>query len=275
VVQNAQGQTETYTTTSEHPFWVTNGPANGQWLKASLLQAGLHLTNAQGDTLEVISQTALEKTGTVYNIEVHEHSTYHVGEMGVWVHNAKCCEVKEQLSEILASSPVVATERGVISPTKIHNNGISVELNVEQKGLLERAMSEPNAQIRGELTEDLVTNIAKSHGATVLDSKYGSNNGIDQLLIFKDSAGELIVMDTKQMLKRGTVLNQNAAGGHRQLSDNWLKEVGERLGKDHPTNLAILAAIENKTLVKVVASPDRANNTVNFVRVIVPNKVEK
>jgi filamentous hemagglutinin len=26
VVKNAQGQTETYTTTSEHPFWVTNGP---------------------------------------------------------------------------------------------------------------------------------------------------------------------------------------------------------------------------------------------------------
>lgn len=93
VVKNAQGQTETYTTTSEHPFWITNGPANGQWLKASLLQAGLHLTNAQGETLEVVSQTALEQTATVYNIEVHEHSTYHVGEMGVWVHNATCCNV--------------------------------------------------------------------------------------------------------------------------------------------------------------------------------------
>lgn len=67
VVQNAQGQTETYTTTSEHPFWVINGPANGQWIKASLLQAGLHLTNALGETLEVISQTVLEQTATVYN----------------------------------------------------------------------------------------------------------------------------------------------------------------------------------------------------------------
>jgi hypothetical protein len=93
VVQNAQGQTETYTTTSEHPFWVTNGPANGQWLKASLLQAGLHLTNAHGETLEVVSQTALEQTATVYNIQVHGHSTYHVGEMGVWVHNADCCNL--------------------------------------------------------------------------------------------------------------------------------------------------------------------------------------
>jgi hypothetical protein len=74
-------------------FGSPTGPANVQWLKASLLQAGLHLTNAQGETLEVVSQTALEQTATVYNIEVHEHSTYHVGEMGVWVHNAKCCEV--------------------------------------------------------------------------------------------------------------------------------------------------------------------------------------
>lgn len=57
------------------------------------MQAGLHLTNALGETLEVVSQTALEQTGTVYNIEVHEHNTYHVGEMGVWVHNATCCNV--------------------------------------------------------------------------------------------------------------------------------------------------------------------------------------
>lgn len=39
-------------------------------------------------TATVISQTALEQTDTVYNFEVQDFSTYHIGELGVWVHNA-------------------------------------------------------------------------------------------------------------------------------------------------------------------------------------------
>lgn len=45
-------------------------------------------------TAAVVSQTALDSNETVYNFEVHEFSTYHIGELGVWVHNANCCDLK-------------------------------------------------------------------------------------------------------------------------------------------------------------------------------------
>jgi hypothetical protein len=93
VIQNAQGETETLHTTAEHPFWVTNAQDGAQWLKASLLAAGMQLIDRSGNTLTVQSQTALNETATVYNIQVQEHSTYHVGHLGTWVHNANCCNV--------------------------------------------------------------------------------------------------------------------------------------------------------------------------------------
>jgi mhaB2 len=39
----------------------------------------------------ILSQTKLTHTETVYNFEVQEFHTYHIGEFGVWVHNAECC----------------------------------------------------------------------------------------------------------------------------------------------------------------------------------------
>lgn len=44
-------------------------------------------------TATVISQTALDSSETVYNFEVQDFSTYHIGEIGIWVHNADCCKV--------------------------------------------------------------------------------------------------------------------------------------------------------------------------------------
>ena len=41
----------------------------------------------------IISQTKLDHTETVYNFEVQDFHTYHIGEYGVWVHNADCCDL--------------------------------------------------------------------------------------------------------------------------------------------------------------------------------------
>jgi hypothetical protein len=54
----------------------------------------MQLIDRSGNTLIVQSQTALNETATVYNIQVQEHSTYHVGHLGTWVHNANCCPVE-------------------------------------------------------------------------------------------------------------------------------------------------------------------------------------
>lgn len=53
----------------------------------------MKLVDRNNNILTVVSQTKLDKTDTVYNFEVQDFSTYHIGELGVWVHNAACCEV--------------------------------------------------------------------------------------------------------------------------------------------------------------------------------------
>lgn len=42
----------------------------------------------------VISQTKLNKPDTVYNFEVEELYAYHMGELGVWVHNTCVISLK-------------------------------------------------------------------------------------------------------------------------------------------------------------------------------------
>ena len=112
------------------------------------MQAGLNLTNAIGETLEVVSQTALEQTGTVYNIQVHEHNTYHVGEMGVWVHNADCCKVGK-IDDIFTLVAVDPSSRAVFSRSKIYENGIGVKLDDTQVKLLELIADAKSSTAKG------------------------------------------------------------------------------------------------------------------------------
>ncbi|WP_346962660.1 DNA/RNA non-specific endonuclease [Moraxella catarrhalis] len=90
VVKHSNNSTETFKTTKEHPFWVEGIG----WLKASLLEQGMTLLDKHGlPNVTIISQTKLDHTDTVYNFEVQEFHTYHIGKYGVWVHNAECCDV--------------------------------------------------------------------------------------------------------------------------------------------------------------------------------------
>ncbi|WP_281177255.1 polymorphic toxin-type HINT domain-containing protein [Moraxella oblonga] len=81
---------ETLETTAEHPFWIKDTG----WLKASLLEQSMILLDRNNQEVEVLSQFLIPNhTDTVYNIEVDDFHTYHVGRLGVWVHNADCCDV--------------------------------------------------------------------------------------------------------------------------------------------------------------------------------------
>ena len=89
-IKHDNGLKETINTTAEHPFWI-----DGQgWRKASILESGMKLLDKHGKTTAtVISQMALDSNETVYNFEVQDFSTYHIGEIGIWVHNARCCDL--------------------------------------------------------------------------------------------------------------------------------------------------------------------------------------
>ena len=96
-IKHDNGLEETFNTTEEHPFWI-----DGEgWRKASILESGMKLLDKQGyATATVVSQMALEKTDTVYNFEVQEFHTYHIGEIGLWVHNANCCDFTDNWGTI-------------------------------------------------------------------------------------------------------------------------------------------------------------------------------
>ncbi|MFK7091604.1 hemagglutinin repeat-containing protein [Chromobacterium violaceum] len=87
VVEDATGKQEVLRTTAEHPFWIKDWG----WRTAALLQPGMTLLDKADGLLTVISQEKEDVRETVFNIQVAEFQTYHVGELGVWVHNAKCC----------------------------------------------------------------------------------------------------------------------------------------------------------------------------------------
>nr|WP_241496937.1 polymorphic toxin-type HINT domain-containing protein [Moraxella catarrhalis] len=54
------------------------------WLKASLLEQGMTLLDKHGNpNITIISQTKLTHTETVYNFEVQDFHTYHIGKYEV------------------------------------------------------------------------------------------------------------------------------------------------------------------------------------------------
>jgi hypothetical protein len=65
----------------------------------------------------------------VYNLEVEEHHTYYVGELGVWVHNTNCGDIGVQLVEAAAG----------VRPTpsaRVYSIGESLALAGEHKGIV-------------------------------------------------------------------------------------------------------------------------------------------
>lgn len=122
IVQNENGQRESYQTTEEHPFWVDGSG----WIPASALVKGMKLVNRNNELLTVVNQIKLEKTDTVYNITVDEFHTYHVGEFGTWVHNL--CSPRfagasdltlHRLDTVLANATDTTTGSGVRNYTQV------------------------------------------------------------------------------------------------------------------------------------------------------------
>jgi len=83
---------ELITTTLDHPFYVLNTG----FVSAGELHVGSEVINSQGEvlTVEDIRYEAVQTPVTVYNFQVEDFHTYHVGLTGVLVHNANYIEEK-------------------------------------------------------------------------------------------------------------------------------------------------------------------------------------
>ena len=86
--EDGETRTEEIETTLNHLFWC-----EGEWKAAGTLKPGDKLTLADGSQVEVTEITYEDRHTTVYNMEVEDYHTYHVGEDGVWVHNTDGCGV--------------------------------------------------------------------------------------------------------------------------------------------------------------------------------------
>ncbi|MBB3193723.1 hemagglutinin repeat-containing protein [Roseateles terrae] len=126
VIEDVLGNTETLHTTAEHPFWVVarpedagedaSGMRESQWVRAASLTPGMRLVDMLGAELIVRSQSAAERSADVFNVEIQEHHTYHVGILRVWAHNAPCCSGGNSQPE-----PAASERYELVGPTKPTN----------------------------------------------------------------------------------------------------------------------------------------------------------
>ncbi len=81
-------------TTETHPFYVNNKG----FVEAGELKVGDELVDVNNNILliEDYSVEITEEPTTVYNFQVEDFHTYHVGSFGILVHNANCKLIKNE-----------------------------------------------------------------------------------------------------------------------------------------------------------------------------------
>jgi len=93
------------------------------------------LLDRDNQEITIVSQALISnKLETVYNIEVEGFHTYHVGELGVWVHNANCCEIAQKFEHSIFNLP--PGER--VAVIKIEVTKISKELGFSKDSKLSK-----------------------------------------------------------------------------------------------------------------------------------------
>ncbi len=74
---------ETITVSPEHPFWIVDQG----WTQVKDLKVGSFALTIEGKKIQLTGIKLIEKETTVYNITVAGIHTYHVGKIGILVHN--------------------------------------------------------------------------------------------------------------------------------------------------------------------------------------------
>ena len=127
-VQSEDGETETFRTTDEHPWWV-----NGQvWKRTDELAVGMKVEDEDGVSLTIVSVHQTDGLDGTYNLTVADFNTYFVGDLNVLVHN--CGSKPPNLS------PDGAGRKGAFGEAKRQNDipvsqqPDSVSPNVDKRG---------------------------------------------------------------------------------------------------------------------------------------------
>ena len=159
-----------------------------------------------------------------------------------------------------------------ISASKIRNNGVKLDVPKDLKSKITDIAQK--GDYKGFKTEEVVNEILKRDpNVELLDSsKYGSNNGFDHVFRNKKT-GEVWILDSKQIAKSGNMrVSNKGAGGARQMSPKWVKNITKKLGKEHPLTKEIEKAKNTKKLKTGLVGVDKDNEELIFIPVEIQNK---
>ena len=102
-IVTADGRRERLGTTGNHPF---HEASERRFVPARELRPGCRVVTVTGAIADVeaveVHTAAAGESFTTYNIEVEEDHTYHVGELGTWVHNEsaeRCLELAREAAD--------------------------------------------------------------------------------------------------------------------------------------------------------------------------------
>jgi hypothetical protein len=116
-IVTADGRRERLGTTGNHPFYEAS---ERRFVPARELRPGCRVVTVTGAIAEVeaveVHTAAAGESFTTYNIEVEEDHTYHVGELGTWVHNEsaeRCLKLAREAAN--GSEEAVAELRRIFS----------------------------------------------------------------------------------------------------------------------------------------------------------------
>ncbi|MDO4764398.1 MAG: hypothetical protein Q4A00_08480, partial [Flavobacteriaceae bacterium] len=138
----------------------------------------------------------------------------------------------------------------------------------------------------GTKTESIIDDLMKDNGYTILDGKYGRNNGFDGFYIKGsiDNPTEIIIVESKQFsYANNRALNLIEHNGLRlnapndktklpaQMSDKWIEFVAEKLSKNPETSeigdkLMELLLYNRSKITKYVSAVDKTAGEINFLK---------
>lgn len=160
-------------------------------------------------TATVISQSKLDKTDTVYNFEVQEFSTYHIGELGVWVHNANCCDLTPGTPEHKAWRWKESQDNPLTAGWDYDRWSRTYDVNVNQARRANEAVSNYHNQLgwgRTEISVEVEVNGAVfTRRLDIADPSPDVRRGIEHKTGYQAASDDILweVDRDAQLIKRG------------------------------------------------------------------------
>ena len=164
-IVTSDGRRERLGTTGNHPFYEAS---ERRFVPARELRPGCRVVTVTGAIADVeaveVHTAAAGESFTTYNIEVEEDHTYHVGELGTWVHNEsaeRCLKLAREAAD--GSEEAVEELRRIFSKAPELRRSVDGQLREIVDGDLLRRIDAPRVVDAWALCHTDITARLKEH----------------------------------------------------------------------------------------------------------------